>query len=52
MATYRVVARPWAKLDAVRFATADAAWQVPAIGGHVPETLTPVALQHAVRRLR
>lgn len=52
MATYGVVARPWTKLDAMWLATADATRQVSAISGHVPETLTSVTLQHAVRRLR
>lgn len=52
VAAYRIIARPGTKLDAVRFAAADAARQMPTIGGHVPKTLAPVTLQHAVRRLR
>jgi len=52
MATYRVVPRPWTKFNAVRLAATDAARQVPAIGSYVPETLTSVALQHAVHCLR
>lgn len=52
MATYRVIPRPRAKFNAVWFAAANAAWQMSAISGHMPETLTSVALQYAVRRLR
>jgi len=52
MATYRIVPRSWAKFNAVRLAATDAARQVQAIGSHVPETLTSVALQHTVHHLR
>ena len=49
MATYRVIPRPWTKFNAVWFAAADAARQMSAISGHVPETLTSVALQYTIR---
>lgn len=51
MTAHRIIARSGTELDTVRLAAADAAWQMPTISGNMPETLAPVTLQHAVRRL-
>lgn len=46
-----IVSRPRTELDAVWFPASNATRQVPAIRSHVPEALTPVALENPVARL-